>query len=95
MIERKLKIQTDHFLKILEKVICNRLPEHVINNILAKEQFGFRKNLTTEKSTYEVSNEIIRAFDKELLVDGGFCDLAKGASALIMTLCCSNYIAME
>jgi hypothetical protein len=38
------------FSKILYKVIYNRLLEHVINNnILVKEQFGFRKNLTTEK----------------------------------------------
>jgi hypothetical protein len=30
--------------KILEKVIYNRLLEHILsNNILAKEQFGFRK----------------------------------------------------
>jgi hypothetical protein len=29
-----------------------------------KEQFGFRKNLTTEKATYELSDEIIGALDK-------------------------------
>jgi hypothetical protein len=56
------------FSKILEKVIYNRLLEHVINNILEKEEFGFRKNLTTEKATYELSNEIIGALDKKLLV---------------------------
>jgi hypothetical protein len=66
------------FSKILEKVIYNRLLEHVINNkILAKEQFGFIKNLTTEKATYELSDEIIGALDKKLLVGGIFCDLAK------------------
>jgi hypothetical protein len=44
----------------------NRLLEYVINNsILAKEQFGFRKNLATEKATYELGNEIISAFDKK------------------------------
>jgi hypothetical protein len=41
--------------KILEKVIYNRLLEHLINNnILVKEQFWFRKNLKTEKATYEL-----------------------------------------
>jgi hypothetical protein len=43
----------------------------------AKEQFGFRKNLTTEKATYELSNEILDALNKKLLVCGIFCDLAK------------------
>jgi hypothetical protein len=56
------------FSKILEKVIYNRLE---------KEQFGFRKNLTAEKTTYELSNEIIGALDKKLLIGGIFCDLAK------------------
>jgi hypothetical protein len=64
--------------KILERVIYNRLLEHVINNnILAKEQFGFRKNPTTEKATYELSNEIIGALDKKLLAGVIFCELAK------------------
>jgi hypothetical protein len=34
----------------------NRLPEY-LNNMTAKEQFGFRKNLT-EKATSELSNEM-------------------------------------
>jgi hypothetical protein len=36
-----------------------------------------RKNLTTEKATYELSNEIIDALDTKLLAGGVFCDLAK------------------
>jgi hypothetical protein len=68
----------DYKTNILEKVIYNRLLEHIINNtILAKEQFGFRKNLTTEKATYELSNEITATLDKKLLVHEIFCDLAK------------------
>jgi hypothetical protein len=47
------------------------------SNILAKEQFGFRKHLTTEKVTYELSNEILDALNKKLLIGGIFCDLAK------------------
>jgi hypothetical protein len=54
------------FLKILEEVIYNRLLELVINNnILAKEQFGFRKNLRTEKVTYKLSNKITGILDKK------------------------------
>jgi hypothetical protein len=69
----------------------NRLLEHVINNnVLAKEQFGFRKNLTTENATYELSNEIIGTFDKKILVGRIFCDLAKAFDWLIMTHYCSD-----
>jgi hypothetical protein len=62
---RPISILTS-FSKILEKAVCNRLLEHIINNnILAKEKFGFWKNLTPEKATYELSNEIIGALDKK------------------------------
>ena len=37
------------------------------NNILAEEQSGFRKNLTTEKATYELINEILSALNDKLL----------------------------
>jgi hypothetical protein len=46
------------------------------NNILAKEQIGFRKTVT-EKATYKPNNEIICALDKKKLVGGIFCVLAK------------------
>jgi hypothetical protein len=74
---RPISILTS-FSKVLEKVIYNRLLEHVINNnILAQEQFGFRQTLTTEKATYELSNEIISEFDQKLVVGWIFYDLAK------------------
>jgi hypothetical protein len=52
------------FSKILEKCMHNRLLEHLNNDILVKEQFGFRKNLTIEKATYELGNEIVDALNK-------------------------------
>jgi hypothetical protein len=58
----------------------NKLLEHLNNNnILVKKQFGFRKNLTTVKATYELSNEIISALNNKVLVGGIFCDLAKAS----------------
>jgi len=39
------------FSKIFEKVIYKRLDNHMVfNNILAKEQYGFRNNTSTEKA---------------------------------------------
>jgi hypothetical protein len=66
------------FSKVFEKVIYNRLLEHLnSNNILFKEQFGFRKDLTTKKATYELINDILSALNDKIIVGGIFCDLAK------------------
>jgi hypothetical protein len=84
------------FSKILEKVIYNTQLKYIINtNILAKEQFGSMKNLTTEKATYELGNEIIGALDKKLLVGRIFCNLAKVFDCINHELFCSNSIGME
>jgi hypothetical protein len=62
--------------KVFEKVVYNRLFEHLnCNNVLVKEQFGFRKNPTTEKVTYELIN-ILSSLNK-LIMGRIFCDLAK------------------
>jgi hypothetical protein len=66
------------FSKIFEKVIYKRLDDHMTSNkILAKEQYGFRNNTTTEKAIYQLSNNILKALDNKYLVGGIFCDLTK------------------
>jgi hypothetical protein len=51
------------FSKVFEKL------EHLnSNNILVKEQFGFRKNLTTEKANYELIKDILSALNDKLIV---------------------------
>jgi hypothetical protein len=66
------------FSKIFEKVIYKRLDNHIIsNNILVKEQYGFRSNATTEKASYQLTNNILKALDNKYLVGGIFCDLTK------------------
>jgi hypothetical protein len=48
------------FSKIFEKVMYKRLYYHLIsNNILAKEQFGFRCNNSTEIAIYTLCNNIL------------------------------------
>jgi hypothetical protein len=87
---RPISILTS-FSKILEKVIHNRLCEYVINNnILGKEQFGFRINLTPEEATYELSNEITGPLDKKLLIGRISCDLAKAFDCVNHDTFCSN-----
>ena len=66
------------FSKIFEKIIYNRLYDHVTRyKILAKEQFGFRNNYSAEKAIYHLINNILKALDNKQLVGGIFCDLAK------------------
>jgi len=64
--------------KIFEKVIYNRLYDHVTcYEILAKEQYGFRNNYSTEKAIYHLTNNIFKELDNRQLVGGIFCDLSK------------------
>jgi Reverse transcriptase (RNA-dependent DNA polymerase). len=69
---------TTLFSKVIKKVMYNILCGHLYsNNILVEEQFGFKKNLTTEKATYELINEIVSALNNKLILRGIFCDLVK------------------
>ena len=66
------------FSKIIEKIIYKRLISHLTdNNLLANEQFGFRKNFTTTMATYALLNNIPLFLDKKWFVGGIFCDLQK------------------
>jgi hypothetical protein len=47
------------------------------NNILAEEQFGFRTKSATNNAIYKLTNEILIALNKKLIVGGIFCDLEK------------------
>ena len=66
------------FPKIFEKVICNRLCDHVINyNILAHEKYGLRNNLSTEAAAFNLLNNVLDALNNKFMVGGIFCDLTK------------------
>jgi len=78
---------TVHFLisfsKIFLKIIYKRLNDHInINNILAKEQFGFGTNSSTEIATYLMINTILSSLSNKLLDGGLFCDLHKAFLSL-------------
>jgi hypothetical protein len=47
------------------------------NNIFAKEQFGFKKESSTEMPTYNLLYNILTSLDKKGYVGGLFCDLQK------------------
>jgi hypothetical protein len=66
------------FSKVLEKVIYKRLHYHIKNNnILAKEQYGFRNNSCTAIASYNLINNILKVINNKIWVGGIFCDLTK------------------
>ena len=66
------------FSKIFEKVLYKRLYYHLtLNNILVKEQFGFRCNSSTEIAIYALPNNILSSLSNRIIVGGLFCDLQK------------------
>jgi hypothetical protein len=52
------------FLKIFEKIIYKRLYDHLtLNNILVKEQFGFRCNTSTEITIYTLVTNVLSSLN--------------------------------
>ena len=66
------------FSKVFEKLIFNRLYNHLENNgILAHEQFGFRTQHSSEQAAFCLINSILRAVNNKQIVGGMFCELQK------------------
>jgi hypothetical protein len=52
------------FSKVLEKTMYHRLNQHLqVNNILVQEQFGFRKDLSTDHAAFSLTNGILQAWN--------------------------------
>ena len=64
--------------KILETIIFNRLYQYVhTNEILAPEQFGFRKESNIEKAVFSLTNSVPSSLNLRQQIGGIFCDLSK------------------
>jgi hypothetical protein len=51
-----------------------RIKSHLTKyNIFSSEQYGFRKNLTTDNSTDTLTNGILTAMNNKLIAGGIFC----------------------
>jgi hypothetical protein len=61
----------------------NQLQDHLIKfNILAKEQFGFINNSSTDRAIYKLINEALMALNNKVTVGGIFFDLEKAFDCL-------------
>ena len=66
------------FLKILERIMYNKLYEYLTkNNLLYDNQFGFRKGHSTEHALIELVNRIYNSFNENRYTLGVFTDLWK------------------
>ena len=66
------------FSKIFEKVICSRLENYLeTNNIVHKNQFGFRRKVSTCTALLQLVDKISTSIDKRKTTLGVFIDLAK------------------
>jgi hypothetical protein len=66
------------FSKVLEKATNIQLLKHIHeNNILAEEQFGFRRQISTDTAIYKLLNENLKTLNSKNLLGGIFCDLEK------------------
>jgi hypothetical protein len=64
--------------KIFEKVIYNRLFDHLNKNAILNEyQYGFQSEISTENASHMLLNEILTAMNCKQMVGGIFCDLHK------------------
>jgi hypothetical protein len=66
------------FPKILKIALHIRLIRHFdTHQLLADNQFGFRKGIATEDAIYKLMNEILNASNNKTVADSIFCDLEK------------------
>jgi hypothetical protein len=79
------------FSKVMEKTMYHRLDQHLqVNNILVHEQFGFRKDLSTDHVAFSLSTGLLQAWNDKLLTAGIFCDLAKAFDFVIYEILISK-----
>jgi hypothetical protein len=66
------------FLRLVINTVYHRINQHLqVNIILVQEQFGFRKDLSTDHAAFSLTTGILQAWNEKLLTAGIFCDLAK------------------
>jgi len=66
------------FAKIFEKAMYSRLSQHLqTNNILAPEQYAFRKGKSTEDVAFRLTDSVLKSLNQKLYIGGIFCDLSE------------------
>lgn len=73
--------------KVLEKALNNRLVSFLNKyNILATNQYGFRRGISTEDAVLALTNEIVSHLDNKIKCVGIFLDLSKAFDTVSVPL---------
>lgn len=82
----ELSLYLHHFFKSSKRLytqdFINTFNIIIHNSILAYEQYGFKHNLSPEKVSYKLLDDVLSALNNKLLVNGIFCDLEKAFACL-------------
>jgi hypothetical protein len=77
--------------KILEIIMFKRLEQHLeSNNILATEQFGFRKGVHIENAIFTLTDSTLTLLNQWQQVGGIFCNLTKAFDCVNHTVLLSK-----
>lgn len=83
------------FSKIFEKILNEKLVDFLnSNDFFSNNQFGFRKSKSTEHAVLELSEQIIKNFDKRLKTVGVFLDLSKAFDTVSIPILLSKLLAI-
>ncbi|CAG9115881.1 unnamed protein product [Plutella xylostella] len=73
--------------KILEKLINNRLKKFLTdNNLISKNQYGFRSGLSTEDAVLNLTEEVTKHLDGGEKCVGVFLDLARAFDTVAVSI---------
>ena len=69
--------------KIFETVICDQLSDYFLtNNLLCAQQYGFKKNSSTELAALELLDRVLDQLDKHKIPINFHIDLSKAFDSL-------------
>ena len=66
------------FAKLFEKCLLDQLNNHFVsNNLISPNQYGFKKNCSTNEAVLDIYNKLLDNMDKKLITWSIFLDLKK------------------
>ena len=75
------------FAKLFEKCLLDQLNNYFVsNNLLSPNQYGFKKNCSTNEAVLDIYNKLIDNMDKKLITCSIFLDLRKAYDTINHTI---------
>ena len=75
------------FAKLFEKCLLGQLNNYFVsNNLINPNQYGFKKNCSTNKAVLDIYNKLLDSMDKKLITCSIFLDLKKAYDTINHTI---------